>query len=532
MALALQIGRYVNGTIAVPSRGARVASRRAIILIAIFGFILLIVIAGAILASQTANNWARNRIDRTLESTFAGRLEVQSLQVSLLPSVHVVGTGLRLLETNQAESAPIVVIDKFTADTGLLSLMRLPVRIQHVRIDGLQIHVRAGDAGRVPVRNSKPPNFVVGEIVADGTRVETIPSAPGKMPLVWDLKTLVLHDAGPYRAASFRATLTNAVPPGDIQTTGSFGPWRREAPAQTPVSGSYMFRNANLAVFPGISGILSSDGNYRGVLQNIEVDGTTDTPDFATAVAGNRVDLSTKFHALVDGTNGTTHLFPVIAHFGRSTLVARGVVDTTPGKPGKIIALDARVRNGRLEDMLRLAVQGKPPLTGTVSYHTKILIPPGNQDMAKKLDLDGMFDVESARFSEPSTQEKIDKLSNRGRGQTNDAADDTVASNFQGRFKLHNGVMHFDDLSFVVPGVAINLIGDYDLDGAKLDLAGTARLQAKLSHTTTGFKSLLLKAADPFFAKDGAGAVLPIRITGTKDSPSFKLNLGRKAKKT
>jgi len=36
---------------------------------------------------------------------------------------------------------------------------------------------------------------------------------------------------------------------------------------------------------------------------------------------------------------------------------------------------------------------------------------------------------------------------------------------------------------------------------------------------------------DPFFEKKGAGTVLPIKITGTRDSPSFGLNIGRKAKK-
>jgi len=61
-----------------------------------------------------------------------------------------------------------------------------------------------------------------------------------------------------------------------------------------------------------------------------------------------------------------------------------------------------------------------------------------------------------------------------------------------------------------------------------MDFHGTLRMQAKLSQTMTGFKSLLLKAVDPFFSKDGAGAVLPIKITGTRQNPSFGLELRRK----
>jgi hypothetical protein len=276
---------------------------------------------------------------------------------------------------------------------------------------------------------------------------------------------------------------------------------------------------------------LSSDGSYRGVLEHIEVQGRTDTPDFAVSIAGNPVHLSTDFYALVDGANGTTHLQPVVARFGRSSLTAQGVVDTTPGKPGKIISFDVRSEDGRLEDMLRLAVQGKPALRGAVAFHTKLLLPLGDRDVTQAMQLDGTFDATSARFSRPDAQQKVDKLSNRGRGQTDDAADDSVASNFRGRFTLRDGVMHFADLSFLVPGVAIALDGDYNLEEGRMDLRGTARLQAKLSQTTTGFKSFLLKAADPFFSKKGAGTILPIKITGTRDSPSFGLNIGRKAKK-
>jgi hypothetical protein len=37
----------------------------------------------------------------------------------------------------------------------------------------------------------------------------------------------------------------------------------------------------------------------------------------------------------------------------------------------------------------------------------------------------------------------------------------------------------------------------------------------------TGVKSVLAKPLDPFFKKDGAGTVIPISITGTRDEPVF-----------
>ena len=122
----------------------------------------------------------------------------------------------------------------------------------------------------------------------------------------------------------FTAELTNPKPPGLIRTTGSFGPWNMDNPSETEVSGHYEFRNADLAVFNGISGILSSVGDYTGALDNIIVDGTTDTPDFKLDSGASAVHLTTKFHAIVDGTNGNTYLQPVDAHFLNSSVTAKG----------------------------------------------------------------------------------------------------------------------------------------------------------------------------------------------------------------
>ncbi len=53
------------------------------------------------------------------------------------------------------------------------------------------------------------------------------------------------------------------------------------------------------------------------------------------------------------------------------------------------------------------------------------------------------------------------------------------------------------------------------------------RLQAKLSQVTTGIKSFLLKPFNSFFRKNGV-TVLPIKVTGTRDQPSFGLDFHQK----
>jgi len=326
---------------------------------------------------------------------------------------------------------------------------------------------------------------------------------------------------------SFRATLTNAKPPGDIQTTGKFGPWDREDVGQTAVTGSYTFRDADLSVFRGITGKLASNGSYRGVLERIEVDGWTDVPDFTVKVSGNPVDLKTRFHAIVDGTDGDTLLQPVEAQFGNSHVTAHGAVQGEKGVKGKTVALDV-VADGRVEDMLHLATKGKePPLNGAVRFQSKLTIPPGDVDIAQKLELAGAFVIDSARFRKLDLQQKINALSRKAKGKPGAPPGGTVASDFAGNYALDQGVVTLRRFSFRIPGVALNLNGRYGLLNERLDFRGTAQLEAKVSETTTGFKSLLLKAVDPLFKRKNAGAVVPIKITGTRNQPQFGLDLHR-----
>jgi hypothetical protein len=346
---------------------------------------------------------------------------------------------------------------------------------------------------------------------------------------------LRLHSYGADGALQFHATLTNPKPPGEIVSTGLFGPWNPETPSLTPVSGTYNFEKADLSVFPGIAGILTSKGSYQGVLENIQVDGTTDTPDFRVTRAGHSVDLSTTFHATVDGTDGDTYLQPVEAHFGQTDLLAQGSVEGTKGRKGKAITLDVTVSRARIEDLLLFAVRESPSMTGPIRFKTKFILVPGPQEIPDRLNLNGSFELAFAHFSSSAVQQKVDNLSKRSRGMPREiinpeeaTSTDDVASVMKGNFRLEKGILSLAGLDFAIPGTEVQLAGTYALDPETLDLHGKVKMQAKLSQTTTGVKSFLLKFADPLFSKGGNGAVVPIQITGPVQHPHYGLELGRK----
>ena len=105
-----------------------------------------------------------------------------------------------------------------------------------------------------------------------------------------------------------------------------------------------------------------------------------------------------------------------------------------------------------------------------------------------------------------------------------------VHSTMSGNFVMNAGRIQFSRLDYAMPGAQINLNGYYTVAGEEFDFTGNVRTEAKVSQMIASrWKSILLKPVDPFFKKDGAGAEIPVHISGTKDKPNFALDLHHKA---
>jgi len=101
------------------------------------------------------------------------------------------------------------------------------------------------------------------------------------------------------------------------------------------------------------------------------------------------------------------------------------------------------------------------------------------------------------------------------------AAGNTVASSMSGHVQAGDGALTVTNLEYDLPGAQVLLDGRYTMDGKTFDFRGLARTKATISQMTTGYKSALLKPFNRFFSKNGAGAQIPIKITGTNSAPHF-----------
>ncbi|MFT4114471.1 AsmA-like C-terminal region-containing protein [Silvibacterium sp.] len=515
-----------------------------------FLLVLVILGAGAFIAADFYLHRAapilRARIIDTLSTRFDSRVELDRFDVSVLRGFEVSGGGLKIYPNNLDMDAPLFSVERFSFHTGWQGLFHSPTHIGQVQISGLGINMPPKDQRKGMPKLQKPGEeahkrkieVVVDELLINNATLILKTDKPGKIPLEFDIASLRLTSVGAGQPMHFHAILTNPKPVGNIDTTGSFGPYVTASPGDTPVAGVYDFSHADLNSIKGIGGMLSSTGKYQGTLNSIVVDGQTDTPNFSLDTANHPMPLHTNFHAIVDGTNGDTYLQPVDATLGHSHILAKGDVVRAEGGRGHDIHLDVTVDHANIADMLQLGVKTEPPLmTGALKLQTKLYLPPGKVRVTDKLHLQGTFQITNAHFTNPKIQGKVDQLSLRAQGKPKEANQESKggeaaneASTMQGEFALGDSKLTISHLVYTVPGANIAMDGVYSLDGKQFDFHGKARLDAHVSQMVTGWKSALLKLADPFFAKNGAGTEVPISVTGTNSEPHFGLDFGHKDK--
>lgn len=509
-------------------------STRRIFLIT--GLVLVTITVVSTVTLYSVRGRLKTALERTFREKFHSDVQIDHLRVVVFPHILATADGIVLRINGRTDVPPLITIQKFTLSASLIGLLH--EHISGVHIQGLQIRVPPRPPGSVPNNEPTPgkkinSGVVIDEIVSDNALLETLPGDPKHVARDFNIYHLVMDSFSFDGPASFHATLTNPLPLGQISTQGQFGPWNGELPGDTFVSGKFQYSNVDFSSIGGLSGTMSSSGTYRGSLDQLNVVGDTHMPNFALAVAGNPMLLDTHYVAVVDGTNGDTYLKSVQARLGDSPLDVTGVIVGIPNVPGKQITLEATSHNARTQDLVGLAVKGGSPIDGIFDLHTIIDIPPappGKSDVLDRLSLRGEFSIDQARFTSSTVQGKLDSLSRAGQGEPKDDAIENVISNLSGKFNVEHGRAVLSAIQFNVPGAGVQLNGFYNLRDGEMDFHGHLNLDAKLSQTTTGVKSVLLRLVDPLFKKQGGGSSIPIKIAGNREHPTFGLDLHSRKK--
>jgi len=465
---------------------------------------------------------------KELEDESFSKVSVGTFHRTYFPHPGCVLEQVVFRHSPKRETPPLITIESVRIEGSFAGLFQRHVKL--IRAEGMRVNIPSlgSEQFETPQRSS----VVIDDLVADGAIVE-MQRADGNPALRFTLHGFTMTHIGGSGPATFKATLTNAEPPGEVTTTGKFGPWHSESVGETPVSGEYHFKDAKLETFPGISGILSSSGKYRGTLEHLQVEGNTDVPAFAVAGSAHETDLQTQFQAEVNAVNGDVFLQNVDARLRQTSIWSQGKVAGEQGHDGKVGSFEFAAKDGRIQDLLLLFIQAPhAPMTGSVSFRAKVVLPPGDESFLSKVRLQGDFGIDDGSFTNSTTRRGVFDLSRGASGKkkqdsNEDATDpESVLSDLKGHVVVKDGTAKFSDLSFSVPGALARINGTYNLVSEKIDLRGTLTTKEEVSKTTHGVKALFLKVLDPFLKNKSAGYTTPVKISGTYDHPAFGLDIG------
>lgn len=482
------------------------------------GVVVLVVVVAGVFA---AKSWpfSEKAVIEDLAEASDSKVTIHVYKPTYFPYPGCILEGLEFRHGHQG--AQFITIEKLTIEGSYSGI--LTKHIPRIITDGARVFIPA--FGSKPNFNFQQSTVAIDELIANGTSIEFASKNPQLQPLRFDVHQASLRGVRWGSPIAYQIKFHNPNPPGEIEVRGKFGRWMADNANETPISGDYTFQDADLSVYDGIAGKLASQGKFDGKLQHINVSGTTDVPDFEVTSGGHPVHLKTKFDAYVDGTTGDTFLNRVEARYDRTTILAEGAIAGSKQSRGKEVNLHLASRDGRIEDLLRLFVTApRAPMSGSVSLDSHATLPSGNEGFLDKLRLTGSFGVDSGSFTHPDTQLGVDKLSAGARGKNKDAPDNVV-TDLKGDVELVHGVARFSNLTFGIPGADAHMHGTYNVINYKIDLHGNMRVATRISKTSTGMKSAILKVLDPLFRKKKKGEIVPVHVEGTYEKPQFGLDI-------
>jgi hypothetical protein len=500
-----------------------------------------IIASGAVLlfiggAAMLALKWpfTEKAVRETLEHRFARQVVIHHFHKTYFPP-GCIAEEVDFLHRKRKDLPPLISVKKLVIRGSYAGLLPMFKHVPQVTVGGLHITVppksKGGPRNVLPLTDTGS-NVPINDLDVEGALLEFRSNDPAKEPFKVFIDKITLGNVGGKGQITYRAAIKNTEPPGEIHSTGKFGPWNSEEAGDTPISGTYSYDDADLGVFGGISGKLSSQGKYSGTLAHLDCQGSADIASFHVQGGGHTVHLVSQFHGDVDATNGNTVLNDVRAGFLHTIVLSKGTVASEPGhQPGKTAELEMSVQNGRIDDFLLLFTGSpRPSMTGRISLHAKAEVPPGKAKFLSRLLMDGDFGIAGGRFTNASVQTPINHVSESARGETKQQEMEdpsTVLSDLKGHVSVRGGTATLTHVSFTVPGGMARMMGTFNLLNKQVNIKGVLYTNGKLSDATTGFKSLVLKAVTPFMKKNKM-TVVPFTITGTAHHPDFALDLDGK----
>jgi hypothetical protein len=487
----------------------------------------LMVVAIILVLALVVPQWPfrEGELKKRIETEMNGTVQFGHYRQVFLPHPGAVIDLMTL--TPRDPSRPKITAQRVTIRGLYWGLFVTPKHLKAMSFDGLEISFPPKDGKHnTQTQNGKDASkddTRYDEVDAKDSRV-VFAGADGAGPQTYEIYQLVMKNFSATGPMHFSSNLKIPTPVANVAVSGIFGPINHQKLGETPLSGKFTMKNANLATFRSLYGTLAGYGEFQGKLGELKVNGGTEMQNFGVTDTAHDLPLKTQFTVMVDGTSGNVEFEPIHATLGKTKLVAQGQLADSADKK-KTLTLNISSNDARIEDLMYLFVHSKkPPLAGPTQFKMDVKLPSGDAPFEKRVEMKAHFGIEKSKFTHSDTEQKVSALSEAARGNPKDEDPPTVVSDLTGDLTLKGGTANFSRLDCDVPGASAKLHGKYNLESHAVDLHGMLQTDVKLSKATTGFKAFLMKVVEAAKKKKKEGATVPVKITGTYEKPDFGLD--------
>lgn len=496
----------------------------------------VVILLGLLAVAAGLSAYLAPRLHRDVAAFLSQRtgheVELESLSWRLFPLPHFRGGGLTVKDPSRDE--PLVVAREFEISFTLSGLLRKPRQLREIRFSGLLIRVSRGNSPGASFRNTSAGGsnptaspLSVDHILIEDALMVIEAAEPHDPPQEIEIERIRLDAFSLNEAVPYSASLIFPNPRGEVQVEGSFGPWNYQNPVETPVSGEYTFREADLSGLDGIRGLLDTAGRFDGSVREARIEGKAEVTDFSLGENPHAVRLEVEYRTIRRDTE--VLLEEIVSRFGESTLRTSGRIG--PASEGEANRTDLKVtsESSRIEDFLLLTMKGdRPAMVGALTLDADIRIPPGTGPVRERLESQGNFHIPQGEFTSTDLQRTLEQLSRIGRlGEVAPQEGSSTFSDLSGSFQIEGSLIDFDRLSFEIPGIRLDLRGTYSFPDEQMDFRGTVAFEKSLSEMVPPEMSRVLGVLDSILRRGDAGTVIPIRIHGTRSNPRIQPDFGR-----
>lgn len=464
-----------------------------------------------------------------LESVFRSKVTVSGYHRTYFPHPGFVADNVTFYRHGDTSIPPLVTVRRMTVSGNWLTLLFRPHLLRMIQLEELHIQIPPSGtpAHQKDFEETGPKSeskMTIETIAVDHATLDFLRKGQG--PLRFVFSPTEVHNVRGGRPFTYSASIAIPKPSGFVKTQGTLGPIATSHYQTTPISGTFDLVHANLKGVDGISGMVKASGRYKGILSQLEVTGDASSGDFRVT-DGHAVPVDAQYQLIVNGPAGDVQVQHAVLRSGPSVITATA---TIAGKP-KRTHVDFASTNGDLERYLNVVEHDDTTLRGFATFEASADFTNGPEPFLKRLKLRGQLSLQHVSFV-TGRQHTMDTFSARVRknppgdpqasSQTNPPEIYAEASSHT---TFDNGVANLPDVVVTIPGAEGKMHGTFNLLNYKIHLTGTAELQKGLSHTGTGWKSVLLKPLAPFFRHRNAGTVISIAVTGTSDKPNLTQNV-------